>query len=115
MPGFADTFNSVSQAASPRMDIKELTSPRGYRVLRLREVETKQYGRAIVANVEVPGKPRFDRRFDYDVFLPKRYARVIDSARIETYNANPNMRIKFVGLGSLREHIIEMLPMEPVE
>src|SRR5436190_13441397 len=104
----ANKFTAVTRAKVPKIDAQELTSPRGYRLLKLKEIVSKQYGRCVVATIEIPSLPREDGAITYQVCFPRRFSEVLTSEYIDGYNEKPNLRLRFNGIGQAREYLFDL-------
>jgi len=104
----AVAFNRVSKSSAPRIDLRELTSAEGYPIISMKAVVSKNYGRCVVIRIVVAEKPTPEGETIYEAFLPKRYAAVIGDEDILQYNINPDLKIRYLGLGPQREYLLEM-------
>uniref|UniRef100_A0A1B6ML05 Uncharacterized protein n=1 Tax=Graphocephala atropunctata TaxID=36148 RepID=A0A1B6ML05_9HEMI len=94
-------FNSRSTSQfAPRVRLEDLTDPCGHRVASFKEIISK-YGRSVVAQVEVGDEV-------CDCFLPKRFNSALPNDKIVTYNDNPNLKLKYIGIGKYNEKIVEL-------
>lgn len=77
--------NLVSSDLPEQIQVRELTDTEGYKIEKLRRVQTK-YGRSLVATVLVGDQKR-------STFLPKRYDVQLSEADIEEINSSQKYRI----------------------
>jgi hypothetical protein len=44
-----------------------------------------------------------------DLFLPRRFVSTMSQQKVDAYNKNPNLKLKFGGMGAGREYVLELV------
>ncbi len=104
-----DVFNTRAKATmSPRVHLKDLKPKRKYKIAAFKEVSVPKTGRAVIAIIEVPEKSG-EGELQHDCFLPRRFTSILTPERIEEYNKNPDLCLRYLGIGDHREFIVKLI------
>jgi hypothetical protein len=99
-----------------KMEMLEVGKPYFVKQFKLLEVKNHLFGskkkieNALLAVIDL-GRP-VDEGCDStvgDLFLPRRFVTTMTHQKVDLYNKDPNLKIKFGGVGAGREYILELV------